>query len=222
MKGQKGDNRDQRTQELFLTCPRCDAAKNVATCMLYSTAAKVVACSSCKTSSSIRWKCSHSISWLHCPLHREAGLRCAGNAQPRHSKLSPFFEESRARAASKRLRKYCILGDSSRNSTGNANVPQNKFKQKHRQNLQERGHAYQSTQLLWSAWRSRIIYSPADGLQKTQASTNNIGSEQDCVKPYSKPGPRGPQRMPMCIALNKGSCPQAGWSISQYCEACRG
>ena len=59
--------------------------------------------------------------------------------------------------------------------------------------------------------------------KKPRLATENIGSEQ-CCDPYlhSKPGLRVPQRMPKCIAAIKGSCPQVGWTISQYCEACHG
>ena len=102
IRGQRGDSRDLKIVELFLTCPKCAAVKDVARCTLYGTHAKVLSCTACKTSSN-RWLCSHSICWLHCPSHREAGFICAGSERPRHSIISFFHKESKSKARIKRL-----------------------------------------------------------------------------------------------------------------------
>jgi hypothetical protein len=110
LKGQRGDNRDVKPGELILSCPRCSATNAVAKCTLYSTAAKVLSCLACKTSSSTRWNCNHCIPWPSCPIHWEAGFRCAGGVKPLHSKTNFLFKESKIKARVQRHKKLGHLG----------------------------------------------------------------------------------------------------------------
>ena len=131
MRGQKGDDRDFKTVELHLSCPKCKAVKDASRCTLYRTGAKILVCAACKTSSSTQWLCSHNIKWLHCTIHREAGFRCGGTSKPMHSKTSIFYKDSRVKAKLKRLKRLGHLGEKleSRNSICSAKVPPQKIKQ---------------------------------------------------------------------------------------------
>ena len=131
LKGQLGDGRDLRTAQLFLTCPKCNAAKNVASCTLYGDNARVVHCAACKaSSSSSRWACSHSIPWLSCPIHREAGFRCAGSRKAQHPSPTLLARESKIKARLRRLKRLGNLGSKdSPNSTSSAQVPKQKRKE---------------------------------------------------------------------------------------------
>ena len=75
IRGQLGDGRDLKPNMFCITCPGCSAGKNVAKCTLYTTHARVLYCAACKISSS-KWHCSHGLTWITCPLCREAGFRC--------------------------------------------------------------------------------------------------------------------------------------------------
>ena len=97
--GQKGDDRDFKPFGFLISCPRCKAVKNASNCTLFNSAACILSCSACRSSSSsTKWHCSHSISWLECPVHREAGFRCKGHSRAQHSKSSIFFKDSRNKA----------------------------------------------------------------------------------------------------------------------------
>ena len=126
MKGQMGDDRDLKTVEMQLACPRCKAVKDASKCTLYRTGALILACAACKTSSSSsQWHCNHNIRWLQCPFHREAGFRCGGSSKPTHSRTSTSFKDSRLKASLQRLKRLGHLGATleSHNSISSAKMP---------------------------------------------------------------------------------------------------
>ena len=89
-KGQGGEGKDTKAREFMLTCPKCKVPKDAARCKLYAAAARVLFCSSCRTSAtSTRWHCDHGIPWHSCKEHRAWGFRCGGLRKPKRPQGSP-------------------------------------------------------------------------------------------------------------------------------------
>ena len=241
--------RDIRTRQFLLTCPKCTAVKNTARCTLFDSHARVVYCSRCHTSTtSSLWHCSHNISWLLCPSHREAGFRCAGHRKPRHAKTSLAYGESKLKAKFQRLNRLGLLGQAKAkdsNSISAAGMPKQKTKNRKNEikTTKSGGMQRDRPSILCSGLssepkkaRTLSVYGCfLAGAPFTYPATaariaiNKVEGDRQHgnISNHCNPGIGGKEssassaKTPVCISQARGGCPTS-WTIHNYCEACHG
>jgi hypothetical protein len=236
-RGERGDGRDLKPSEFLLTCPSCEAQKDCARRILYSTSAAGVTCPQChKSTTSTRWLCSHKVPWHLCQLHREHGFRCGTKAPGQSKRPDPFKAEARFKAKVKRLGALGAEGIFIPRKRVNSTPPSSDFE--HKKIKKEKGHYGECPPPKEDERRGcRALYASqaaqgSSGISLNQqailcgSSTlpSSYYSQVKASRPGvldSRPAKRARPAPVKHAQTCKGNCP-VSWTIDQYCPHCHG
>ena len=246
IRGEAGDRRDVRTSSLLLACPRCANIKDVACCTLFKSRAIPLQCRACQTSTtSSIWQCSHGLTWLQCPFHREDGFRCQSGRKARHTERTPDHSKSSFKAKFRRLKRLGHLGldkqkaDDYANSIGASSMPKKTKKNKKTkeviaQTTKSGGMRHDRPSFCDSDQRSGSLEgtNQSVGAQTKKARIDNRSSgslqashptnQRLLINPSRGDKPSASSaKASCCVSGARGGCPKS-WTIDLYCEVCHG